>query len=42
MIAASQVLGGHVRGAFLTETPMPVSDYYGVNGVVPSATIWAV
>jgi N-acetylmuramoyl-L-alanine amidase len=35
VISASQVLGEHVRSAFLTETPMPVSDYYGVNGVVP-------
>jgi N-acetylmuramoyl-L-alanine amidase len=35
VIAASQVLGVHVRSAFLTETPMPVSDYYGVNGIVP-------
>ncbi len=35
IIGASQILGEHVRDAFLTETPMPVSDYYGVNGVVP-------
>jgi N-acetylmuramoyl-L-alanine amidase len=35
VISASQVLGDHVRTAFLAETPMPVSDYYGVNGVVP-------
>jgi N-acetylmuramoyl-L-alanine amidase len=35
VIGASQVLGDHVRSAFLSETPMPVSDYYGVNGVVP-------
>jgi N-acetylmuramoyl-L-alanine amidase len=35
VISASQVLGDHVRSAFLSETPMPVSDYYGVNGVVP-------
>jgi N-acetylmuramoyl-L-alanine amidase len=35
VIGASQVLGEHVRSAFLSETPMPVSDYYGVNGVVP-------
>ncbi len=35
VISASQVLGEHVRSAFLSETPMPVSDYYGVNGVVP-------
>ncbi len=35
VISASQVLGVHVREAFLAETPMPVSDYYGVNGVVP-------
>ena len=35
VISASQVLGEHVRNAFLSETPMPVSDYYGVNGVVP-------
>jgi N-acetylmuramoyl-L-alanine amidase len=35
VIGASQVLGQYVRSAFLTETPMPVSDYYGVDGVVP-------
>jgi N-acetylmuramoyl-L-alanine amidase len=35
IISASQVLGVHVRNAFLSETPMPVSDYYGVNGIVP-------
>jgi N-acetylmuramoyl-L-alanine amidase len=35
VIGPSQVLGVHVREAFLAETPMPVSDYYGVNGVVP-------
>ena len=35
VISASQVLGEHVRSAFLSETPMPVSDYYGVDGVVP-------
>jgi N-acetylmuramoyl-L-alanine amidase len=35
VIGASQVLGDHVRSAFLAATPMPVSDYYGVNGVVP-------
>lgn len=35
VIGASQILGEHVRSAFLSETPMPVSDYYGVNGVVP-------
>ncbi len=35
IISASQVLGDHVRRAFLAETPMPVSNYYGVNGVVP-------
>ncbi|HEY5251318.1 MAG TPA: N-acetylmuramoyl-L-alanine amidase [Acidimicrobiales bacterium] len=35
VIAASQVFGVHVRDAFLSETPMPVSDYYGVDGVVP-------
>ena len=35
VISASQILGDHVRSAFLSETPMPVSDYYGVNGVVP-------
>jgi N-acetylmuramoyl-L-alanine amidase len=35
VIGPSQVLGEHVRTAFLTETSMPVSDYYGVNGVVP-------
>ncbi|HXQ44006.1 MAG TPA: N-acetylmuramoyl-L-alanine amidase [Acidimicrobiales bacterium] len=35
VIGPSQVLGDHVRSAFLSETPMPVSDYYGVNGVVP-------
>jgi N-acetylmuramoyl-L-alanine amidase len=35
VIGASQTLGDHVRSAFLAETPMPVSDYYGVNGVVP-------
>ena len=32
VIDASQVLGVHVREAFLAETPMPVSDYYGVDG----------
>jgi len=35
VITASQVLGEHVRSAFLTETPMPVSNYYGINGIVP-------
>jgi N-acetylmuramoyl-L-alanine amidase len=35
VITASQALGVHVRTAFLSETPMPVSDYYGVDGVVP-------
>jgi N-acetylmuramoyl-L-alanine amidase len=35
VLGASQVLGQHIRSAFLAETPMPVSDYYGVNGVVP-------
>jgi N-acetylmuramoyl-L-alanine amidase len=35
VIGPSQVLGVHVREAFLAETPMPVSDYYGVNGIVP-------
>jgi N-acetylmuramoyl-L-alanine amidase len=35
VIGASQVLGEYVRSAFLSETPMPVSDYYGVDGVVP-------
>jgi N-acetylmuramoyl-L-alanine amidase len=35
VISSSQTLGDHVRSAFLSETPMPVSDYYGVNGVVP-------
>jgi N-acetylmuramoyl-L-alanine amidase len=35
VISASQILGEHVRSAFLSETPMPVSDYYGVDGVVP-------
>jgi N-acetylmuramoyl-L-alanine amidase len=35
VIDASQVLGQYVRSAFLTDTPMPVSDYYGVDGVVP-------
>ena len=34
VIGSSQALGDHVRSAFVTETPMPVSDYYGVNGVV--------
>ena len=35
VIGASQILGEQVRRAFLAETPMPVSDYYGVNGIVP-------
>jgi N-acetylmuramoyl-L-alanine amidase len=35
VISASQILGDHVRSAFLAETPMPVSNYYGVNGIVP-------
>src|SRR5579872_1550285 len=35
VVRASLVLGVHVREAFLSETPMPVSNYYGVNGVVP-------
>lgn len=35
VIGASQVFGDHVRTAFLAETPMPVSDYYGVEGIVP-------
>jgi N-acetylmuramoyl-L-alanine amidase len=35
VIGPSQVFGDHVRSAFLAETPMPVSDYYGVNGIVP-------
>jgi N-acetylmuramoyl-L-alanine amidase len=35
VISASQVFGDHVRSAFLSETPMPVSDYYGVDGIVP-------
>jgi len=35
VISASQSLGEHVRSAFLSETPMPVSDYYGVDGIVP-------
>jgi N-acetylmuramoyl-L-alanine amidase len=35
VIAASQAFGVQVRSAFLSETPMPVSDYYGVDGIVP-------
>jgi N-acetylmuramoyl-L-alanine amidase len=35
VIGSSQALGVLVRSAFVAETPMPVSDYYGVNGVVP-------
>jgi N-acetylmuramoyl-L-alanine amidase len=35
VISSSQTFGEHVRRAFLAQTPMPVSDYYGVNGVVP-------
>jgi N-acetylmuramoyl-L-alanine amidase len=35
VISSSQVLGDHVRTALVTETPMPVSDYYGVDGIVP-------
>jgi N-acetylmuramoyl-L-alanine amidase len=35
VIGASQALGNLVRSAFVAQTPMPVSDYYGVDGVVP-------
>jgi len=35
VIAASQAFGEHVRSAFVDLTPMPVSDYYGVDGIVP-------
>jgi len=35
VVGSSQALGVLVRSAFVAETPMPVSDYYGVNGVVP-------
>jgi N-acetylmuramoyl-L-alanine amidase len=35
VIASSQSLGLLVRSAFLSETVMPVSDYYGVDGIVP-------
>jgi N-acetylmuramoyl-L-alanine amidase len=34
VISPSQTLGDHVRRAFVAQTPMPVSDYYGVNGIV--------
>jgi N-acetylmuramoyl-L-alanine amidase len=35
VIAASQRFGADVRQAMLAGTPMPVSDYYGVDGIEP-------
>jgi len=35
VISSSQIFGVHVRSALLAKTPMPVSDYYGVSGIVP-------
>jgi N-acetylmuramoyl-L-alanine amidase len=35
VIGSSQTLGVCVREAFLSTTSMPVSDYYGVDGIVP-------
>jgi len=35
VISASQALATHVRQAFLTETPMPISNYYAEDGIVP-------
>ncbi len=35
VVTPSQTFGVCVRSAFLSETPMPVSDYYGVDGIVP-------
>jgi N-acetylmuramoyl-L-alanine amidase len=35
VIAASQRFGADVRRAMLAGTPMPVSDYYGVDGIEP-------
>jgi len=34
VIGASQALGARVRSALLDETPMPLSNYYGVDGIV--------
>jgi N-acetylmuramoyl-L-alanine amidase len=35
VIAASQRFGAEVRQAMLASTPMPVSDYTGVDGIMP-------
>ena len=35
MIAASQRFGADIRQAMLAGTPMPVSDYNGVDGIMP-------
>jgi N-acetylmuramoyl-L-alanine amidase len=35
VIAASQRFGGDVRQAMLADTTMPVSDYTGVDGIMP-------
>jgi N-acetylmuramoyl-L-alanine amidase len=35
VIAASERFGGDVRQAMLAGTPMPVSDYTGVDGIMP-------
>jgi N-acetylmuramoyl-L-alanine amidase len=35
VVSPSQSFGVCVRSAFLSETPMPISNYYGIDGIVP-------
>jgi N-acetylmuramoyl-L-alanine amidase len=39
IVAPSGALGNHVRDYFLADTGLPVSNYTGVNGIVPRADL---